>query len=568
MESFSILDAVVSQLSQDIDLIRIKKIIYCACEGRWENDESKLEEINLRELIEELYEKTGNIETLDHRLSRIVSKVNKKTEYGLLAKKIIDSVGRLYPDEDDVTIMESNPILNLENLDEQTVLKEKLVEEVSYQRDPGNLFDVREKIMLGTNPLKAKILLFSTVEHQFNFSERDWLLLKTKSLDNLLRQIFNLCPSVTDLEGLLYSAANNCEDPDENTQIANVIIHSFNPCYAEMEMSSGEVISTGEVNSEQVEEADIVELEQKLVEVENDGNFLEGEITFLSQKYPEIAANEYQNQSLEIESISLSGDAKEKFSDAQTSKTTEENLEYFQSNDSEKSVSSQIIEPEQVNEVGSVAASSATRNILDSIKQKLELEDEINALIEQRVNSVINVIEEQFVNLEETLNKVLQNQQEEERLSLKYKALVDLIVNIQEKSSKFREVMKQLEIEERKKFNLDNSGNIAAQLEPEIESLGENKQKILELAKEGNPKAVALIINQSLQPKGITAIAGNKNDWLHIILESDPIPNQQVVTLFIQKTIANLQSESLKKIKIHGRKLGNKSISWTQTIEW
>ncbi|MDJ0553122.1 MAG: hypothetical protein QNJ68_01495 [Microcoleaceae cyanobacterium MO_207.B10] len=567
MELFSMIDTVVNELKQDRDLTRIKKIIYCACEGRWENDESKLEEINLRELIEELYDKTGNIETLDHRLSRIVSKVNKKTEYGLLAKKIIDSVGRLYPDEEDVTIMESTPIWDLDNPQEQTVLKEKLAEEVYDQRDPGNLFDVREKILLGTNPLKAKILLFSTVEHKFNLSERDWLLLKKKSLDNLLKQIFNLCLSVTDLESLLYSAANNFQDPDENTQIANIIISSLIPCYEALEMSRGQIISTSESNSEQIEESEIVELDQKLNEVKKNNYLVAGEINSLAEKSSDIVTEEYNNQAREIEPISLSGSFEEKSSGNQTRKTVENTPEYFLDNDDQKSVSPQNIQPEPANKTNSVPAASANKNILNSIKQKLELEDEINILIEQKVNSVMNIIEEQFVDLEETLNKVLENRQEEEGLSLKYQALVAFIQNIQQKSSKFKQVMQQLEIEERKKLNLETSNNVAAQLELETNSLGENKQKILELAKQGNPKAISLIINQSLQQQGITAIAGIKNGRLHIILESDPIPNSEDMATFIQNKIANLQSESLTKVKIHGRKIGNKSIIWSKTIQ-
>ena len=127
MESFSTIDTIVEELEKDVDLIRIKKIIYYVCEGKWENDETKLEEINLKELIEELYNKIGNIETLDNRLCRIVSKVNKKTEYSLLAQKIINRLSKLYPEEEDMTVMESTQDWSLVGSDEQTVLKDKLV---------------------------------------------------------------------------------------------------------------------------------------------------------------------------------------------------------------------------------------------------------------------------------------------------------------------------------------------------------------------------------------------------------------------------------------------------------
>lgn len=547
MESFSMIDTVVNELKQDADLIRIKKVIYCACEGRWENDETKLEEINLKELIEELYKKTGNIETLDHRLSRIVSKVNKKTEYGLLAQKIIDCVGKLYPEEEeeDMTIMESSPIWDLQgDSGEQKIIQERLAVEESYERDPGKLFDVRQKIMQRTNPLKTKILIFSIVEHQFNFGERDWLLLKTKNLDSLLRQIFNLCLSITDLESSLYSTANNFEDPDEYVQVANVIINALSPCY------SAEIIPP--TNSKvQVEDS-----EQKITDTENDSIFDKSEIT--SSK----------DEKLTQESSSISSFENPQAERIDQSNNQKEAKNLTDSIEPQQIIPSVAIEPTKVTQGKDKTDSIETKNILDSIKQKLEIEDEISALVNQKVETVIDTLEAQFISLEETLNHLLQSELEEQRLLLKYTALENLISNIQDKSTKFKEILKQLEIEERKKLNLSNSSNtIATELEQKKESVDEGQEKILELATQGNPKAVAIIINQLLQQQEIKVIAGRRNGWLHLILESEQIPNQEIVTSLVQQQIASLKSESLKNVKIHGRKLGEKSIAWTQTIE-
>ncbi|MDE5083565.1 MAG: hypothetical protein O4859_20970, partial [Trichodesmium sp. St18_bin1] len=161
MKSFSIIDTIVKEFEEDADLMRIKKVIYYACENKWENNEAKLKRINLKELIGDLYNKIENKETLDKKLYGIVSKVNKKTEYSLLAQKIIDSMGKLYPQEEEMTVMEYSLSWSLAGSHEQTVLKEKLVVKESYPRDPGKLFDVREKIIQATNPLKAKIIIFS-----------------------------------------------------------------------------------------------------------------------------------------------------------------------------------------------------------------------------------------------------------------------------------------------------------------------------------------------------------------------------------------------------------------------
>ncbi|NEQ39298.1 MAG: hypothetical protein F6K40_24815 [Okeania sp. SIO3I5] len=549
MESFSMIDTVVKELEKDADLIRIKKVIYFACEGIWENDETKLEEINLKELIEELYNKTGNLETLDRRLSRIVSKVNKKTEYSLLAQKIIRSVGKLYPEEEeeeDMTVMESSPNLNIVGSDDQSIFKEKLVAEESYLRDPGKLFDAREKIMQGTNPLKAKILIFSTVEHKFNFSERDWLLLKAKNLDGLLRQIFNLCLSITDLESSLYRTANNFEDPDEYTQVASVIINALTASYSEENIV---LEREAEVDKSEASTSEI-----KRTDIDSNNYFYKGGISLVGQKESEITNEENEEQSIN----SLAGIINQ---------TEEKNLADL-INDSQ-TVSAIPTEPKIVTQGQYKKASLGEKNILDSIKQKLEIDNEVSALVNQKVDAVMDAMEAQFISLEESLNDLLQGEPEEKRLSLKYTALGDLISNIQDKSTKFREILRQLETEERKTLNLNNYSNtINQELEQDKEIYDENQQDIIELATQGNPKAVAIIINQSLQQQGIKVIAGRKNNYLHIVLESEQVPNQEIVTPVVQEKIASLKSEHLKNVKIHGRQLGSKSIIWTQTISF
>ena len=538
MKSFSIIDTIVKEFEEDADLMRIKKVIYYACENKWENNEAKLKRINLKELIGDLYNKIENKETLDKKLYGIVSKVNKKTEYSLLAQKIIDSMGKLYPQEEEMTVMEYSLSWSLASSHEQTVLKEKLVVKESYPRDPGKLFDVREKIIQATNPLKAKIIIFSIVEHQFYFSDRDWLLLKTKSLDNLLRQIFNLCPSITELEFSLYSAANNFEDPDEYTQVANIIIKALTPCYSE------EIITTQ--SQAEAEESEALTPDTQKTNMECDGYFEKGDISLLERK--ELASTNYQDE--------ISFETKEEnFGDSST-----DNQQMSYDTPEEAKIVTLELDKE---------ASMEGKNILDSIKQKLRFEDEIYTVIKQKVDVVMNVIEVEFMSLEKTLNNLLQWEPEEERLSLKYTALGDFISNIQEKHTKYKEILRQLEIEERKKLNLSNSGNtINKELEQQKETYDENQQKIIELATQGNPKAVAMIINRLLEKQGIKVIAARKNDYIHIVLESEQVPNPEIVTPAVEQKIASLQSEYLKNIKIHGRQLGSKSIIWTKTILW
>ena len=565
MKSLSIIDKIVKELEEDTDLIRIKKIIYYTCEHRWENDETKLEKINLKELIEELYAKIANIESLDNQLCRIVSKVNKKTEYTLLTHKILNSVSKLYPylQEEDMTVMEYTQDWSLVGSDGQAILKEQLVAEDSSSRNPGKLFDVREKIIQGTNPLKAKILIFSSVEHQFDFSDRNWLLLKTKNLDILLRQIFNLYPSMAELESSLYTIANNFEDSDEYTQIANTVIRALTTCY------SKEMIVPQ--NQEEAEKYEKSTLDGKKNNIETDSNFQKDDMTMVDPKY--LVTTNHQNEI---------GHQKEEdiIYEKEPTNYIEKNIYKGKNGIEQQEISDVSIENKQIAFPVETDSTMVTihqdkktslegKNILDCIKEKLKIEDEISIVVNQTIDVVMNAIEVEFISLEKTLNHLLQSQPEEKRLSLKYTALGDLISNIQDKYTKYQEIIEQLEIEERKKLNFNDSGNtVNKELESEKEIHDESQQKIIQLATQGSPNAVAMIINQLLGEQGITVIARRKNNYLHIVLESKEVPNPEIVTPVVEQKIASLQSEYLKNIKIHGRQLGDKSIIWTKTILW
>lgn len=92
------------------------------------------------------------------------------------------------------------------------------------------------------------------------------------------------------------------------------------------------------------------------------------------------------------------------------------------------------------------------------------------------------------------------------------------------------------------------------------------QQDIRELAKQGNPKAIATLINQPLKSKNITAKVGVKNDCLQILLESAQVPDQEAMVAFIRKGLIKLEV-SLNTVKVYARKLGEENPAWNQTFE-
>ena len=86
----------------------------------------------------------------------------------------------------------------------------------------------------------------------------------------------------------------------------------------------------------------------------------------------------------------------------------------------------------------------------------------------------------------------------------------------------------------------------------------------LKLAKQGDTEAIGVLINRSLQPKGINAKIAFKNSCLKIMLESTSAPDQQVLVEFIRKGITNLDIKSVKIVQVYGRLTGEDFPEWSQ----
>ncbi|NJO43543.1 MAG: hypothetical protein HC865_23925 [Cyanobacteria bacterium RU_5_0] len=90
----------------------------------------------------------------------------------------------------------------------------------------------------------------------------------------------------------------------------------------------------------------------------------------------------------------------------------------------------------------------------------------------------------------------------------------------------------------------------------------------LKLAKQGDAKAIAALMNQPLQRKGITARVGFSNGCLWVILEGDRVPDQTVMVRFIEIGVSRLEIASLKSLKIYGRQAGQTYPDWSQELSF
>jgi WD40 repeat protein len=90
---------------------------------------------------------------------------------------------------------------------------------------------------------------------------------------------------------------------------------------------------------------------------------------------------------------------------------------------------------------------------------------------------------------------------------------------------------------------------------------------LLELAKQGHPKAIAMLLNQQLQNHQITIEVTKKNSCLHICLEAVDIPDQKIYSPLICQEISQLNLKLIERVKIYGKQIAEKSPAWFQEFE-
>lgn len=91
-------------------------------------------------------------------------------------------------------------------------------------------------------------------------------------------------------------------------------------------------------------------------------------------------------------------------------------------------------------------------------------------------------------------------------------------------------------------------------------------ETVLDLARQGDSRIIAALINRLIKPKGITAKVTTLRRCLHILLESPHRLNQNATTTFIHQLIEQLDVQAVEQIKIYARQTGGLTIAWSQDV--
>ena len=91
--------------------------------------------------------------------------------------------------------------------------------------------------------------------------------------------------------------------------------------------------------------------------------------------------------------------------------------------------------------------------------------------------------------------------------------------------------------------------------------------KFVELAKQGNSKAIATLLNGKLHPQGINAKANVVNGWLHILLEADELPDILPTINMVQNQLIELAPEPIKRVKLLVKRYSDDYAKWGQEFD-
>lgn len=96
---------------------------------------------------------------------------------------------------------------------------------------------------------------------------------------------------------------------------------------------------------------------------------------------------------------------------------------------------------------------------------------------------------------------------------------------------------------------------------------------LLEQVRQGDPTAIATLLNHYLQRSGITARAALRDRVLHLLLEAAQVPDQQALVAYVRRGMQGLKMamaqprNGFDTVMIYGRRQGDRAAAWTETLD-
>jgi class 3 adenylate cyclase len=210
----------------------LKQLLYWLCSGVWETSPERLTQLDTRVLVARLHQLAPTCRHLKYRLHYFLQKVNSRRPYKTLAQSLFKQLAALYS-QNSTSTPESAANLT----DTPTPAKAAAPDPSSgpstapLLKNRRDLSELQQAITQSCDLTQAKILLHSVLYGPFSYSQQDWHRLQNKSLDSLLHETFNYCPTIEDVDGKLTILSHCLPNPSENALVVNAILAAIRDYY-------------------------------------------------------------------------------------------------------------------------------------------------------------------------------------------------------------------------------------------------------------------------------------------------------------------------------------------------
>ncbi|PZV07134.1 MAG: hypothetical protein DCF21_22035, partial [Leptolyngbya sp.] len=86
------------------------------------------------------------------------------------------------------------------------------------------------------------------------------------------------------------------------------------------------------------------------------------------------------------------------------------------------------------------------------------------------------------------------------------------------------------------------------------------------MARQGNPDAIAALINRHLETQGITAHVAQQDSTLKVSLESAHVPNQADLVAYVKKGITGLDLAAVYHLTVSAKQPGSDASAWSEDL--
>ena len=230
---------VAHDIDTDAQQMRLKKLLFYTYQNVWENDLRQLNSIDWIGLLRELVSFMPTFLQLTALLQEAIQKVSKPSEYAVIGNLLLIKLEPLYPDrayeQEHLAIASPSVATNQSNSKPDYQKQNKIPFDPQIA---SNLFDLRLELIRFANSMRTKILLFSLLYYPFNPDHDNWHDLRTRGLDELLRQFFYAYPTFEQAETAIWKTARSLSEPSVYDQSANYILQAIKTLYNLLETKS------------------------------------------------------------------------------------------------------------------------------------------------------------------------------------------------------------------------------------------------------------------------------------------------------------------------------------------